>query len=148
MPATMTFAPIGQGWADCELRLGERAFTLTGISYLTEALGDLARLALMIATGAYRATVSFDREPAEWRIVAIALTDAAGGGPVSINVYSFPDMSDAPLSEGTLEFTADCGADEFARAVLDGIRAALADPRLRGFTEPTGALRVLELALT
>ena len=148
MPATLTFTPTGQGWADCELRLDGRAFTLTGISYLTDALGDLTRLALMIAAGAYRATVSFDREPAEWRIVAITLADAAGGGPVSINVYSFPDMSDAPLSEGALEFTADCGAGEFVRAILDCIRAALADPRLKGFTEPTEALRVLELALT
>jgi hypothetical protein len=146
MTASVEIVPAGAGWVDCKLSLGDRTFTLGGISDTTDALGDLVRLALMIATGAYRTTVSFDREPAEWRIVAISLTDASGNGPVSVAVYSFPDVADAPLSEGMLAFTGDCGARELAHAILDGVRAALVDPA-NDFAEPVEALRVLQLAL-
>jgi len=151
MPATVEFRPTGQGWADCTLGLGERTFTLTGISDITDVFSDLTRLGLAVATGAYRATASFDQEPVEWRVVATSLMDAAGNGPVSIAVYDFAFVSDAPLSDGHLPFVGDCEARDFARAILHGVRDALANPELRGFKispPPTKALAALAFALS
>lgn len=150
MSATMEFKPSGQGWADCAFRLGERAFTLTSISDITDVFGDLTRLGLAIATGADRATASFDREPAEWRIVATGLMDADGKGPVSMAVYEFESVSDAPLREGHLAFVSDCETRDFAKAILDGVRHALDDPQLLGFAyfpPPTQALAALAFVL-
>lgn len=150
MPVAMEFRPTGSGWADCIISLGERAVTLTGISDITDALGDLTRLGLAIATCAYRATASFDREPYEWRIVATGLTDADGNGTVSLAVYEFEDVSDAPLCDGDIFFIGDCQARDFAKAILDGVRRALADPQLQGFasfSSPTKALDALAFVL-
>jgi len=151
MPATVEFRPTGQGWADCTLGLGERTFTLTGISDITDVFGDLTRLGLAIVTGAYRATASFDQEPVEWRIVATSLMDAGGKGPVSIAVYEFACVSDAQLSDGRFAFVGDCEARDFARAVLHGVRNVLDNPELRGFERfppPTKALAALAFALS
>lgn len=148
----MEFRLTGVGWAECELRLGERAFTLTGISYLTDALGDLVRLALMIATGAPSAAASFNREPYEWRIVATSLLDhAVRTGAVSIAIFSFPDaFTNAPLSEGDLDFVGDCDALAFSKAVLVGAKQAIESHGMKGwegYPLPTEALRALEAAL-
>src|ERR1700743_423266 len=133
MPATLEFRLKGHGWMDCALRLGERGFVLEGISYTTDALGDMARMALMIATGAPVTTVSFDREPAEWRIVATSLGDTPGTGHVSIAIYSFADANpNAALSEGDLAFTGDCGARARRGDPRRAARGARR-PRARGF---------------
>jgi hypothetical protein len=146
----MTLTTTGQGWADCVFHLGERTVTLTGISDITDVLGDLARLGLAVATGADRATASFDREPLEWRIVATGLMDANGNGPVSLAVFEFERVSDAPLSEGKLFFVGDCETRDLAWAILDGVRRAMVELPLRGFTFfpiPTKAIDALAFVL-
>jgi hypothetical protein len=142
----------GPGWADLKLKLGERRFILTSVSYCSDAIGDLARFALQIATGAEQASASFDREPAEWRLIAQSLPDMASEkGPVQISVYEFPNMqANAPLEAGGLAFRGDCDALAFARAVLSEIKRIL--PRIEEFTTglypvPTSALRALEAVL-
>lgn len=149
----VTLRFFSRGWADCELQLGDRIFVLNSFSYTTDALGDLLRFALMIATGAYRATASFDREPAEWRLVAVNQTDwETGRGMVSISVFEFADSyKDAPLSEGHQVFVGDCGASDFAQAVLDGVSVALNSPEIEQWgtlhTRPLVAMRALEVAI-
>jgi hypothetical protein len=153
MTASAIIKFAGSGWFDCELRLGERNFAMHGISDLTDVFGDLLRFGLMIATGAHRATVSFDREPAEWRLVAVNLIDLETGlGPVSVSVFEFSDCGeDAPLDAGHQAFIGDCGAVDFARAILTGVNSALNSSdaaNLRGFYPyPAAAIRALEAAL-
>src|SRR6516165_8037456 len=61
----------GVGWADIHLRVHDKETTINGISYTTDALGDLLRAALMTATGAWTASASFDGEPYESRLVLL-----------------------------------------------------------------------------
>jgi hypothetical protein len=152
-PAKVTIQFSSYGWADCELRLGDRTFVLKSFSYTTDALGDLLRFALMIATGAYRATVSFDREPAEWRLVAVNQMDwETGRRVVSLSIFEFADSyKDAPFSEGHQAFVGDCEALDFAQAVLDGVNTALNSSDIERWgtlhARPIAAIRALEAAL-
>lgn len=57
------------GWADIAVKVGDAECVMDWISYCCDAFGDLLRAALMIAEGAPSAVCSFDREPAEWRLL-------------------------------------------------------------------------------
>jgi hypothetical protein len=146
---SIAFTFIGEGWADCELRLGDKHVKLTSISYLTDALGDLLRFALMIATGADSASVSFDREPAQWHLIATSLLDSASGrGPVSIAV--FDTTGEQPTAPDDRVFIGDCEALDFAQAVLiemQRLQKSLGDQGW-GVPYPVRALRALEAALS
>src|SRR6185312_2319561 len=62
---------VGQhGWSKFRLNVGTAAVVVGPFGYCTDALGDLVRAALMIATSGWRAEVSFDAEPMEWRLIA------------------------------------------------------------------------------
>ncbi|HKP77753.1 MAG TPA: hypothetical protein VJU34_01360, partial [Phenylobacterium sp.] len=65
----VTFDLRTHGWATCLLKIGNAELLMDGISYTTDVLGDLVRAALMIASGGQQAACSFDREPAEWRLL-------------------------------------------------------------------------------
>lgn len=58
----------GLGCADITLRQGERTIGPLGFGYLTDGFGDLARAALAIATGQYKAALILDGEVRRWRI--------------------------------------------------------------------------------
>jgi hypothetical protein len=111
----------GHGWANLEFNIADRRFVAEGISNTSDAIGDLLRSAIMIATGAPNAAISFDREPTEWRLVLRSLLDVATGlGPVQIRLLEFPDVYAAQAdAEGTEVFKADCPALDFSRAVLE-----------------------------
>jgi hypothetical protein len=62
---------LGQhGWSSFRLIIGVASIVVGPFGYCTDALGDLVRAALMIATSGVRAEVSFDAEPMEWRLIA------------------------------------------------------------------------------
>ena len=148
----LDFRIIGPGSADLELKVGNEIFVASGISYTSDAVGDLLRSAIMIATGSDRATVSLDREPAEWRIQLISMLDTDTGlGPVQIRIFEFDDFyAKRPDTEGNQVFLADCGALDFASAVLimvKGIRDHFEKFGLELQHFPSAALQVLEGAL-
>jgi hypothetical protein len=153
MTCSVEFRVTGAGWADLVLQFDDKSLTLRGISYTTDALGDLVRAALMIATGAYSAQVSFDNEPGEHRLVLTSHLDAASGkGPVSIVALELADLYAAsPNADGHQTFIADCEALDFGRAVLACAHSAQEsfgatyDWGGNGF--PVSALRALEIAL-
>jgi hypothetical protein len=143
----------GSGWAELELRSGHQSFTVDGVSYTTDALGDLLRAALMIATGAWSASVSFDGEPRESRLIAGNFWDAASRRRrFCVRVLEFADIaSKQPDEEGVPVFEAECEARDFAAAVRDAARRLWevgADGyRWRDIPFPLRALRALETAL-
>ncbi len=49
------FSLTGPGWADLVISASGKSFRMDGVSYTTDVLGDLLRLALMLATGAWTA---------------------------------------------------------------------------------------------
>jgi hypothetical protein len=127
VPIEINFRVTGSGWANLEFEVAGKSFVAEGISYSTDVLGDLLRAAIMVATGAPYASVSFDREPAEWRLIFRSLLDTAtGAGPVQIHILEFANCSAAkPDVEGAEVFKADCPALEFSRAILaiaDGMK--------------------------
>src|ERR1700722_5022727 len=70
MSAVSIAYDLGQhGWSSFQLTIGDRAMDIGPFGYCTDALGDLVRAALLIATSDYRVEVRFDGEPREWRLV-------------------------------------------------------------------------------
>jgi hypothetical protein len=53
-----------------QLNVGPTSVIVGPFGYTTDALGDLVRAALMIATSGLRAEVSLNAEPMEWRLIA------------------------------------------------------------------------------
>jgi hypothetical protein len=68
-PVSIAFRLTGHGWARFTLRIGHAAIEVGAFGYCTDALGDLVRAALMIATSGRYAEASFDGEPREWRLL-------------------------------------------------------------------------------
>ena len=113
-PVEVTFDLGRNGWGKLSFQLGSNRFEMSGISYTTDALGDLVRLALAIAVGGHVAECSFDLEPAEWRVVATR-TDAR---MLDVKVYLLEDIAaEAPLSAAVQYFVGQCLADDWASAV-------------------------------
>ena len=96
-------------------------FVVVGpFGYCTDALGDLVRAALTIATSGLRAEVSFDAEPMEWRLIVGPYPALLGWADFSLRVLTFPDASGPalPEAEGHKLFEAQCPAEGFVHAVL------------------------------
>jgi len=68
-PVSINYDLGRHGWSNFKLTVGDVAVEVGPFGYCTDALGDLVRAALMLATSDYRAEVSFDGEPREWRLV-------------------------------------------------------------------------------
>ena len=70
---------LGQhGWSQFRLTVGDASTVVGEFGYCTDALGDLVRAALLVATSGTRAEVSFDGAPTEWRLIVTAeFTEAA-----------------------------------------------------------------------
>ena len=70
---------LGQhGWSRFRLTVGTASITVGPFGYCSDALGDLVRAALMIATSGLRAEVPFDGEPTEWRLIIGCYWDGPG----------------------------------------------------------------------
>ena len=151
----MDFRLSGPGWADLELRIGEQTFLMGGVSYTTDVLGDLLRMALMLATGAWIARASFDGEPREWRLVG---KDVWGFGNhnarFQISVLEFPDFYESLADEkGQMSFEVECDKSSFTQSVLDMTQRFVAAISIEKYEWgnhpfPVRALAALETALT
>jgi len=137
------------GWISIILNMENKQFVLTSVSYTTDAIGDLVRWGLQIAAGAAQANLTFDREPAVWRMHAESLFNISdGAGAVQISVYEPADIH-APTSEDDLVFRGDCGALDLSAAILSEAKAFLDKPET-GWTTcpyPKSAIHALEAAL-
>lgn len=143
------FSITGYGSADCNLHIGDKKFTLQGLSYTTDALGDLLRMALEIATGAVTATARFDHEPMESRLWAHNLGGRSG---LFLKVLRFSDIyGNEPDHAGDIVFAAECGAADFANAVVIAAKRVWETygPNYKWSDNPfpMRALRALETAL-
>ena len=147
------------GWSEFRLTVGAASVVVGPFGYCSDALGDLVRAALMIATGGWRAELSFDGEPPEWRLLIGAYwgTDPPKWTDCRLRVLTFPSCSPrAPESEGDKIFEAQCSPESFVQAVLkaaqgiwdeygaDGYDRVWGGPR--GF--PLRALSALKVAIS
>lgn len=150
----VTFTLKGTGWADIDLRVGDQIYTLNGVSYTTDALGDLPRLALVLATGGWTARASFDGEPIEWRLIAGSIWDGqAWRKGFFVRVLTFAEFYKMePDEAGHLAFETESNTHDFASAVLKAAQRVreLHDAKSYvwgNYPFPMRALRVLETAL-
>ena len=111
---------LGQdGWSSFALRVGDKSTDIGTFSYLTDALGDLVRTALLVATSATRAEFRLDGEPFEWRIIL----DEGWLPSMRLRILTFPDsLARAPEAQGIVDFEARVRPDDFARAVQKAAR--------------------------
>lgn len=111
-PVSITYHMGQYGWAHFELALGDEELEVGPFGYCTDALGDLVRAALQLATSAYGAEVSFDGEPCEWRLIV----DEGWKPEMRLRVLFFQD-GELAETEGKLLIEGTVSADDFARAV-------------------------------
>jgi len=151
---------LGQhGWSQFRLSVGTASVIVGPFGYCSDALGDLVRAALMIATTGSRADVSFDGEPMEWRLIAGPYWDVAESRwtDFRLRVLTFSSASNppSPEAEGENVFEARCLGDSFVKAVLKAAEAVWdeygADGYDRAWGGPCGfplrALSTLKAAL-
>jgi hypothetical protein len=109
MPAVSIVYDLGRhGWSSFALTVGDDAIDIGPFGYCTDALGDLVRAALILATSGYHAEVCFDGEPREWRLVL----DEGWKPELRLRVY---DTAKHPNAD--LVFENYVAADDFAHAV-------------------------------
>jgi hypothetical protein len=147
---------LGQnGWSRLQLHIGTASVVVGPFGYCTDALGDLIRAALMIATSGVGGEVIFDGEPTQWRLVIGPYWNPSQPGwtDFSLRVFMANPASQEP------EFEAQCSPYSFVQAVLrvaqtvwdehgiDGYDKAWGGPcgfPLRAFTALKAALSVQE----
>jgi hypothetical protein len=147
---------LGQhGWSRFQLNVGTASFVVGPFGYCTDALGDLVRAALMIATSGLGGEVTFDGEPTEWRLVIGPCWNPSQPGSTDFRLRVFKTY---PPSQEP-EFEAQCSPDSFVQAVLrvaqtvwdeygiDGYDKAWGGPcgfPLRAFTALKAAISIQE----
>jgi hypothetical protein len=147
---------LGQhGWSSFRLNIGAASVVVGPFGYCTDALGDLVRAALMIATSGSRAEISFDAEPMEWRLIA---GTQSSWTDFHVRVLTFPYALDppSPESEGNSLFVAECSAESFVRAVLGAAQAVWDEYGSDGYDKawggpcgfPLRALHALKAAIS
>ena len=125
------------GWSRFQMDVGGASVVVGPFGYCTDALGDLVRAALMIATTGMRAEVSFDAEFLEWRLIA-------GGNWVarsefSLRVFTFPNANPSLAeAEGQKVFEAQCLPEDFVRAVLKAAEAVWQEHGVDGYDRAWG----------
>ncbi len=120
-PVRIAFSPRPAGWAACELSIGDVRHCMLSVSDTSDPVGDLVRAALLIATGASKATASFDAEPVEtrWILETGWWSDLDWIDAFRVRLLEFEDFYRCePDEKGVSVFTARCDATEFVRAVL------------------------------
>jgi hypothetical protein len=106
------------GWATVVVGNGDNSIE-TEVSYLSDALGDLARAARGILRGLSEATVRLQQEPGEHRVL---LTH--DGNRVRAEVYRFDDTF-SRSTRGKPLLTAECTLRELATACINCLRHVL-----------------------
>ena len=164
MEARLDFVLLGAGWASIEISAGTFKHTIEGISYTTDALDDLLRMGIDIATDKTWSMAEFDLEPDLTVLVAEtawvenndwilgARLSSFDGSPFYPTGISRRTIRDArrdfilPVSSG----------DELATMFLRAGQRVLEQHGAEGYREawggrlafPLRALRALEAALS
>jgi hypothetical protein len=119
----------GAGWADA--RISHKGnYRNMAVSYLSDALGDMARAAVQLLRGGREVSFSFQDEPGEHRwILSRGEADS-----LRIRVFWFDDAFSARRQErGTEVFACDCAVLDFVGQVSYVLQSVLADEGVEGY---------------
>ena len=104
----------GSGWAEAVLEDEQSAVTVSA-SYLSDALGSLARSALAVFRGSGEVRFSFDEEPGEYRWV-LKKKEAQS---YSLTILLFTELwGNKPDGDGKVVFEREFSSIEYAKMVL------------------------------
>jgi len=118
------------GWSECDLRSDEMLATISA-SYLSDALGDLARAVLALVQGEGESRCSFEEEPGEYRWI-FTRTDGEAG--VDLHILSFNDaFARLPDERGDEVFTAATTMPELVRALVAALDEVREEHGLDGY---------------
>lgn len=121
---------VGTGWSTCVVRDDDKWVELTA-SYLSDALGNLAATAVILAQGADEARFSFDEEPGEYRWVI-----HGRGRDVRVRILAFKKLwGNEPDEVGEEVFATTCDRMVFGRAVLRALERVLEKFGSEGYKE-------------
>lgn len=155
-PISIAYDLGEHGWSKFTLTVGDQTTEVGAFGYCTDALGDLVRAALAIAASAFRAEVSLDGEPMEWRLIVQREWRSPVPDLFAIKVLVFEDIYERQAEDaGDLEFEAHATGDAFARAVAAVAQAIWDEHGADGYNRlwagsdgfPLKALRALQKAL-
>jgi hypothetical protein len=116
------------GWAVASITDGTTVVE-TDVSYLSDALGDLARAARGILRGLPETTFRFQQEPGEHRVIV-----SRDGDCVRLRVYRFRDTISL-ARDGDLLLDVERGLREFATACINCLRHVLDEHGETGYRE-------------
>jgi hypothetical protein len=116
------------GWAAAVIGDGNTTIDLD-VSYLSDALGDLARAARGILRGMTEASFSLMQEPGEHRFVL-----SREHGEICVRVYRFPDTF-SRKRHGALVLDTTCSVKKFANICINCLRAVLDEHGEAGYRE-------------
>ncbi|MGV3754357.1 MAG: hypothetical protein ACO1QS_03170 [Verrucomicrobiota bacterium] len=126
----ITYQLAGSGWANALVSEGERTLEMSA-SYLSDALGDMAKAAVSLLTEAREVTFSFQDEPGEHQwILTRGEFDA-----LHVRVVWFPKTfgSGNKAGSGIEVFACDCTVMDFVGQVFSTLNAVLHDEGLEGY---------------
>jgi hypothetical protein len=145
---------LGQhGWSQFTLAVGAISTVVGPFGYCSDALGDLVRAALMVATSGWRAEVVFDGEPREWRLMIGAYADV---DPPKWTDFRLRVFDNALAPEKDKIFEASCSPDSFVGAVLRAAQSVWDEYGADGYDKlwggpngfPLRALNALKTAIS
>jgi hypothetical protein len=125
----LVYKLAGAGWADARIS-NTSVYRDMAVSYLSDALGAMARAALQLLRGAREASFSFQDEPGEHRwILSRGEADS-----LRIRILWFEDnFSPRPQERGTEVFGCDCAVLDFVGQVSSVLQTLLADEGIDGY---------------
>ena len=141
----------GAGWADARVR-ADHGYRDMSVSYLSDALGDMAAAAVALVRGARSARFAFQDEPGEHRW----LLERGADDSLRIRVVWFEDTFAARRDDrGAEVFSCECTVLDFAGQVLSVLGSILEDHGVDGYRQqwqehefPMEAFERLRTALT
>ena len=120
----------GRGWSAATIADRETTVEITA-SYLSDALGNLARAVVGLLRGVEAARVSWYEEPGEYRWLVNRADET-----VSIRILWFDSQfPKRPDEEGRTVFETTCRLVDFAGQVTSQLRALLESPGEAGYKE-------------
>lgn len=119
----------GAGWADARISDGDRQLDMS-VSYLSDALGNMARAALALLRGSREASFAFEDEPGQHRWTLVR----GDSDSLSIRIHWFDDaLSTRPAERRTEVFACECCVLDFAGQVSAVLHHVLADEGIDGY---------------
>ncbi len=122
----------GSGWSDCRVAVRGTECKVSA-SYLSDALGDLARAVESCLRGVDESRATFTEEPGEWRWCL----SKVGNDKIRIRIVELPDW-DLAEETGEVVFEAECSPRALGRAVARELARLLQLHGMAGYRKQWG----------